>query len=966
MRTWLTAPATALAIVVALSACGGGGGDGLAKLAGAGPRESEHAREAGHEAKVEIRDPDRGGKPGANPNSEAYQDRALPRGYITAENVRAARSDFLGRPLRLHARDFEPGTSSRDAEDRGFLRDAWQFLGPSVGFAPGPTTESLRDSITSGRITALAVDPNCGRGQGCRLWVAAAGGGVWRTGNGLDAQPSWTAVNDGLPTNALGSLIVDPTDARGNTLYAGTGEANAINQAGLGVYKSTDAGNSWRLVPGSFAVTKDRSVGAIAVDPTDPRTVWVGTALGTQGQSSVNGGSTEPPGAPTLGVYRSTDGGQSFSLAFSQPGTPSTALGGVTNIQLDPASHTTVYASLFGYGVWRTAPSLEGGDASWKQVFRGAQQNTPVARFERTEYSLTRAKDSGGVAHTRIYLGDGGFDPDFNTYGHFFRTDNADRPAVALAGGGTNPGWTKLSSETNGDPGYASNNLCQGQCDYDLFVVADPKNPDVVWFGGSMVYEEIRPLQDQSLEGLAPNRSNGRSVMRSQDAGVHFTDMTADTETPHYEQMHPDQHAIVFDPQNTNIAFVGSDGGIVRTDGTFDDASSQCDTRDGVADSPVDLAECRQWLSKIPHRIVNMNAGLATLQFVDLSFDPRVAGGDLLGGTQDNGTFALSGSPRSWFESVNGDGGPAGFDAADPNVRVHTFFVGLADVNHHGADPLRWTFMSQPVFDSGENVSFYTPLITDPRVSGTIFIGAQHIWRTKDNGGDQAQLEAHCAGPGGVPQYDGAITCGDFQPLGDDLTTGPATDRGGSFIATIARAPGDTHTMWVSTRRGRLFVTHNVDATDPAAVTFTRIDTPTTPSRFISGIAVDPANPDHAFVSYSGYNAATPTTPGHVFDVSFDARRGRATFRDISADVGDQPITDVALDAPTGDLYAATDYGVLRRPDRARHWGQAAGGLPLASVPGLSIDTRGRLLYAATYGRSAFRLRLPAAARRRR
>ena len=174
-----------------------------------------------------------------------------------------------------------------------------------------------------------------------------------------------------------------------------------------------------------------------------------------------------------------------------------------------------------------------------------------------------------------------------------------------------------------------------------------------------------------------------------------------------------------------------------------------------------------------------MNAGLATLQFVDLAADPRHPTGDLIGGTQDNGTFAFSGSPRSWFESVNGDGGPAGFDAADPNVRLHTFFLGLADVNHHGADPLKWTFITQPILESGELVSFYTPLVADPKVSGTVYIGAQHLWRTKDNGGSQAQLEAHCAGPGGVPEYDGTITCGDFVPLRPDLTAGDATDRGG-------------------------------------------------------------------------------------------------------------------------------------------------------------------------------------------
>jgi hypothetical protein len=954
MQKVLRAFAAALMLVV-VAGCGGA----AQRPAHREARESD--REGGHEARIEARDPDKGGKPGKSPTAEAYQDRALPRGYITAENVRGARSAFLRLPRELRAADFQPGTSSATVEQRRRIRDDWEFIGPSVGVAPGPTTESLKDSITSGRITALAIDPNCGKGAGCRVWVAAAGGGLWRTRNGLDPTPSWQPVDDGLPTNALGSLVVDPTDPTGNTLYAGTGEANAINQAGLGVYKTTNGGDSWQLVPGSFAIAKDRSVGAIAIDPKDPRTIWIGTAVGTQGQSSVNGGSTVPPGAPTLGVYRSTDGGRHFSLQFSQPDAEGTALAGVTNIQLDPADHTTVYASLLGYGIWRSAADVEGGDATWKQVFVNGEQDPSVRDFDRTEFALTRVRDQGGAQHTRIYTGDGGFHgpPDFPSFGDFWRTDNADVPAATLAGSGNNAGWHKLSSPTNGDPGFASNNLCQSQCSYDLFVVVDPKNPDVVWFGGSMVYEEIRPLQDQSLIGVAPNRSNGRAVMRSEDAGVHFTDMTADTETPHYEQMHPDQHALVFDPQNTNIAFVGSDGGLVRTDGTFDDASGQCATRDGVAASPVDLAECRQWLSKIPHRIVNLNAGLATIQFVSLSVDPRNANGDLLGGTQDNGTFAFSGSPRSWFESVNGDGGDSGFDVTDPNVRLHTFFLGLADVNHHGADPLGWTFITQPILESGEAVSFYTPLTADPKVHGSAFIGAQHVWRTKDDGGDQAQLEAHCAGPGGVPQYDGTITCGDFVALGDDLTAGDPADRGGQYIAAVERAPSDSKTLWVATRLGRLFVSRNADAADPSAVTYTRIDTPRTPTRFISGIAIDPADPNHAFVSYSGYNAATPGTPGHVFDVQFDPRRGRARFVDISHDLADQPVTDVAYDDETGDLYAATDYGVVRLPDGARHWSRAAAGLPLASVPGLTIVPSGRVLYAATYGRSGYKLRLP-------
>jgi hypothetical protein len=159
----------------------------------------------------------------------------------------------------------------------------------------------------------------------------------------------------------------------------------------------------------------------------------------------------------------------------------------------------------------------------------------------------------------------------------------------------------------------------------------------------------------------------------------------------------------------------------------------------------------------VPGRVLNLNAGLATIQFKSLSVDPRHANGELMGGTQDNGTFAFSNpngdNKRFWFETVNGDGGPSAFDVGKRNVRLHTYFLGLGDVNFHGTDPNYWSFVTQPILDAAEPASFYTPVLGDPVVSGTMFVAAAHIWRTLDNGGKQSQLEAHCRAPGGVPEW---------------------------------------------------------------------------------------------------------------------------------------------------------------------------------------------------------------------
>jgi hypothetical protein len=204
-------------------------------------------------------------------------------------------------------------------------------------------------------------------------------------------------------------------------------------------------------------------------------------------------------------------------------------------------------------------------------------------------------------------------------------------------------------------------------------------------------------------------------------------------------------------------------------------------------------------------------------------------------------------------------------------------------------------------------------------------------------------------------------------PLGASpsvLTAGPDADKGGGnggYVVAIERAPSDTSTMWVGTRRGRVWISRNADAEPGSAVTYSRLDTPAQPRRFVSGIFVDPADANHAWVSFSGYDAYTPGQPGHVFEVRVNPATNTATWTDRSHDLGDQPVTDVAYDATTGDLYASTDFGVNRLVEGTTTWIPAADGLPRVSVYQIVLAGSGtdRLLYAATHGRGAWRTELP-------
>ena len=96
-----------------------------------------------------------------------------------------------------------------------------------------------------------------------------------------------------------------------------------------------------------------------------------------------------------------------------------------------------------------------------------------------------------------------------------------------------------------------------------------------------------------------------------------------------------------------------------------------------------------------------------------------------------------------------------------------------------------------------------------------------------------------------------------------------------------------------------------------------------------------------------------------MFDVHFDPSTGKADLQGLSNNLGDQPVTGIAYFGVTGDVYAATDFGVLRLPSGATHWEAAGSGLPTAAVYGLTLSQSANVLYAATHGRGAWALTLP-------
>ncbi len=185
-------------------------------------------------------------------------------------------------------------------------------------------------------------------------------------------------------------------------------------------------------------------------------------------------------------------------------------------------------------------------------------------------------------------------------------------------------------------------------------------------------------------------------------------------------------------------------------------------------------------------------------------------------------------------------------------------------------------------------------------------------------------------------------------------------DRAGGNVAAVERTKADTSTAWAGTSTGRVFISKNVGADPASAVTWTRLDDDTTidPGRFVSSIYVDPANGNHAWISYSGYGANTPGSPQHIVEVTYNPATGTSTWVDRSYNFGDLPVNDLVRDDVTGDLYAGTDFGALRLAAGTTTWTSSASGLPNVEVTSLEIIPSERILYAATHGLSTWRLNL--------
>jgi photosystem II stability/assembly factor-like uncharacterized protein len=680
-----------------------------------------------------------------------------------------------------------------------------------------------------GRALAVTGVP----GEPHHFYFGAVDGGVWESN---DAGRTWRPIFDREDIGSIGSIAVAPSNPR--VVYVGTGEADMRSDIayGDGMYKSTDGGQTWSHI----GLTATKQIGAIVVDPRDPNVVYV-AALGH-------------PYAPNAerGVFKTTDGGQTWNkVLYKDPDTGATALA------MEPGNPNVLYAALWQTRrpPWNVYPPSNGpGSGLYKTSDAGATwtklaQGLP-AHVGRIGLSISAA------APTRIYA-----NVDSTPgLGGIYRSDDA---------GAT---WTHENGETRiWQRGW-----------YFSGITADPHNANVVYVMDTSTY-------------------------RSTDGGKTFDAILGDPTGD-------DFHTLWVDPGDSNRMILGSDQGVVvslngaQTWSSWYNQPTAQFYHVATDDAFPYSAYGAQQDSGADMQAVWSKYGTLSQQ----DFRPLDVGGE-------NGYLAPDPKhPGLVYGSAGGAGGPG----ATKEVTATGSELNVDPVIAYPSTLWRNTWTA--------------PLSFSPADPKSLYMGHQNVFRSR-NGGDSWQIVS----PDLSRPDEGTPSNLDAATLADNNNV----QRHGVVYA-IAPSPIVANLVWAGTDDGNIWVSRNATASAPA-VRWQNV----TPPQLSAWSKVGIIEASH-FDASTAYAAVDRHRLDDYAPYIYRTADGGATWTPIVNGIPNGSFVNAVREDPKrrGLLYAGTERGVYISFDDGANWQTLQLNLPVTSIRDIAVH--GDDLVLATHGRS--------------
>ena len=665
------------------------------------------------------------------------------------------------------------------------------------------------------------------------FYLGATGGGVWKT---TDAGASWRNVSDNaFPTGSIGAM--DVADSDPNVVYVGTGSEGIRSNVsiGKGIYKSTDAGRTWRFV----GLPDAGQIGAVVVHPTNPDLVYAAVV----GNPFASG--------PTRGVYRTRDGGATWQrVLFLSDST------GAVDIELQPGNPDIVYASMWrgarrpwtvisGGGEDGIFRSRDGGD-TWTRLGGGL----PTGIVGKSDLAVSASAPQRVYALVEARVGGG-----------LYRSDDAGER------------WTLV----NTTPGLITRPF------YYTNVDADPTNADVVYVG---------------TEGFYKSTDGGRSFRTMRPP-------------------HGDNHDMWINPRDGRIFIQSNDGGAnVTLNGGATWSTQQNQPTAEIYQVAVD--------EQYPYRVYGAQQDNSTLIVPSLPV----------------GSNGLDDPIQSWRQGPGCETGPIIPHLTNPDTVYGSCKGQFSRMSlRTGQERQSWVGAQSLYGNAGQDLLYrfqrVSPMEVSPHDARTLYYGSQHVHRSRDEGVTWERISPDLTA--NDSRYRGTIS-------GTPITIDVTGEEMYATLYAIRESPVTAGVIWAGANDGPIHITRDNGRTwtnvTPAGLP---------PGGRVQNIEPSPRRAGAAYVAVHRYLLGDFAP--YIYKTE-DYGTSWTRLTDGRNGIPPDAPTRVVREDPDrrGLLYAGTEFGMYVSFDDGAHWRPFQLNLPVTPVTDIRVHRQDLVL--STQGRS--------------